>query len=77
MRIRLMGTEAEIAAVAARIATVVEVQEVSDFYPNRGTSTLGRVYLTVAVPTDPGPLRATAERADDTPRLRNRRELES
>ncbi|WP_406640457.1 hypothetical protein [Amycolatopsis sp. WGS_07] len=64
MRIRLMGTEAEIAAVAERLASVLEVQEISEFYPNRGASVLGRVYLTVAVPTTPPVVHADAERAE-------------
>jgi hypothetical protein len=57
MRIRVEGTEAEIAAAVERIATVVEVQEASRSYANRGSSMLGRVYLTVAAPArnrDPG-----------------------
>ncbi|QFU85721.1 hypothetical protein [Amycolatopsis sp. YIM 10] len=66
MRIRLMGTEAEIAVVAERLATVLDVQEASDFYPNRGASKLGRVYLTVAVPATPPTVRADAERTDQT-----------
>lgn len=69
MRIRLMGTEDEIAAIAERLATVLDVREVSDFYPNRGASKLGRVYLDVAVPAAPPVVRADAERVD-TPRHR-------
>ena len=70
MKIRLEGTETEIAAAAARIATVLDVQEASSFYPNRRPSTLGRVYLTVVTPDSPsGPVRAESERADRGRRL--------
>ncbi|SEB48603.1 hypothetical protein SAMN04489727_2156 [Amycolatopsis tolypomycina] len=65
MRIRVEGTEAEIAAAVAVITTVLDVQEASGFYRNRGASKLGRVYLTVVAPASPaGPVQATAERAD-------------
>ncbi|MFE0027074.1 hypothetical protein [Amycolatopsis sp. NPDC059021] len=74
MKIRLMGTRTEIAAVVTRLATVLDVQEVSDFYPNRGASALGRVYLTIATPTDPTTVRADAERAD-RPGLPGRKEI--
>lgn len=77
MKIRLEGTEAEIAAAAARIATVLDVQDASSFYPNRGASSLGRVYLTVASPAPPaGPVRAKSERADRARRVPGTRRKE-
>lgn len=43
------------------------MRETSRFYPNRGSSRLGRVYLTVAdPPAGSGPVRARAERTDPT-----------
>jgi hypothetical protein len=69
MRIRVEGTEAEIAAAVEQITTVLTVQETSRFYANRGSSVLGRVYLTVAAPTAGTVLRAEAERTDEPPRL--------
>jgi hypothetical protein len=77
MRIRLEGTETEIAATLARITPVLEVQEVSRFYANRGASTLGRVYLTIVTPAASGVVRADAERTDKSPRItgRNRKEI--
>ena len=69
MRIRVEGTEAEIAAAVERIATVVEVQEASRCYANRGSSMLGRVYLTVVAPTPGTVIEAEAEHADEPRRL--------
>jgi hypothetical protein len=43
MKIRLEGTEADIAVALERLVPVLEIQEVSRFYANRGASTLGRV----------------------------------
>ncbi|WP_200834728.1 hypothetical protein [Amycolatopsis alkalitolerans] len=54
MRIRVEGTETEVAAAVDRIGAVLDVQESSRFYPNRGASQLGRIYLTVAVAGMPG-----------------------
>ena len=45
MKIRLMGTETECENAAKTIATVMTVNETSQFYPNQGNSVLGRVYL--------------------------------
>lgn len=50
MRIRLMGTREETEQVAARLTTIVTVQEVSPWLPNRGASVLGRVYITAELP---------------------------
>lgn len=61
MRIRLMGTRAEIDAVLAVLPAVLDVREVSTFYPNRGDSTLGRVYVEVGG-VRPATLRASAVR---------------
>lgn len=47
MEIRLTGTEEEIIEAAAKIKTCFEVSEVSRFYPNRGSSDQGRVYVKV------------------------------
>lgn len=68
MRIRVEGTETEIAAAVERIATVLEVQEASNFYPNRGSSVLGRVYLTIAAPPTTPPLRRAKSEREDQPR---------
>lgn len=45
MKIRLTGTEAEARAGAAMLRDVLDVREESGFYPNRGASRLGRIYL--------------------------------
>jgi hypothetical protein len=50
VKIRLEGKPDEISAVAERIAHVLDVQETSRFYANRGESALGRVYLNVGFP---------------------------
>ncbi len=65
MRVRVEGTPAETTAAVARIATVLDVQETSRFYPNRGSSQLGRIYLTTAAP-GAGPIHVPADRADRT-----------
>lgn len=75
MKIRLEGTQPEITAALDRLGVVLEVQEVSRFYPNRGASTLGRVYLTVAPPTGGPAVRAEAERTDQTPAAESRKEI--
>ncbi|WP_103348701.1 hypothetical protein [Amycolatopsis sp. CA-128772] len=81
MRIRLEGTEAEITAAVAQLATVLRIEDASDFYPNRprgtrylppaaaGAAKQGRVYLTVTTPQETGPVRAEAERTDQPRRL--------
>lgn len=51
MKLRLSGTRAEIDALLPLLTRVLEVREVSDFYPNRGQSQLGRVYVDVEPPT--------------------------
>jgi hypothetical protein len=49
VKVRLCGIRAECDFLAARLpgllAGVVEVVEVSSFYPNRGVGVLGRVYV--------------------------------
>lgn len=62
MRIRVEGTRAEVDATTALLGHVLDVHEVSRFYPNRGASVLGRVYLTVAAPAAPTTVRAKSER---------------
>lgn len=56
MKIRITGTAAECDRLLARLAQVVGVREVSDFYPNQAPSALGRVYLEVDLAELPGPL---------------------
>ncbi|MFD8500127.1 hypothetical protein [Amycolatopsis sp. NPDC059657] len=68
MRIRIEGTETEIAAAVERIAAVLEVQEASRFYANRGSSVLGRVYLTVAAPPSTPPMKQAQSEREDQPR---------
>lgn len=63
MKIRVEGTRAEVDATTALLGHVLDVHEVSRFYPNRGASVLGRVYLTVAAP-NPDVVRAWTERLD-------------
>jgi hypothetical protein len=63
VKIRLMGTREDINAVLPVLTAVLTVQEVSDFYPNRGKSQLGRVYLDITGPA-PHVVRAEAVRAD-------------
>lgn len=72
MKLRLMGTRDEINAVLPVLTAVLTVQEVSDFYPNRGNSRLGRVYLDVAGPA-PSVVRADAVRTDHDDRGRQPR----
>jgi len=67
MKIRLSGTEEEIVEVIKPLATVLEIRETSTFYPNRGSSVIGRVYLD-AVPR-PTVVYAESER-DDKPKRR-------
>ncbi|MET9231419.1 hypothetical protein [Lentzea sp. NPDC003310] len=49
MKIRLEGTRDEIPNMVRALALGYEIQEVSDYYPNRGASVLGRVYVTATV----------------------------
>jgi hypothetical protein len=74
MKIRLEGTEPEIAAALQRLGPMLEIQDVRRFYANRSASTLGRVYLTVGVNAASPVLRAEAERADQPRRQRNGKE---
>jgi hypothetical protein len=53
MRIRLSGTPKEIGAVLTAMAEVLEFREVSEFYPNRGVTKVGRVYVDVEIPDIP------------------------
>jgi hypothetical protein len=58
MKLRLTGTHDECDVVAGalpeRLAGVAEVLDVSEFYPNRGTTVLGRVYLEVRLASASG-----------------------
>jgi hypothetical protein len=47
-----MGTREETERLAAKLTTIVTVQEVSPWLPNRGASILGRVYITAEFPPD-------------------------
>ncbi|TWP51706.1 hypothetical protein FKR81_12620 [Lentzea tibetensis] len=66
MKIRVEGTRDETTAAVAALREVFDVHEASRFYPNRGDSVLGRVYLTVAAHTA-RVVRATAARTDRLP----------
>lgn len=56
MRIRITGTRTETERAASTIAEILPVLETSRFYPNRGGSELGRIYLEVpSVVTAPEP----------------------
>ncbi len=52
MKIRLMGLEDELAHVVNTLRIAFDVHEVSGFYPNRGDSKLGRVYVEAALASD-------------------------
>lgn len=45
MKIRITGTKQETAAAVKLLPLVFDVRETSGFHPNRGNSTLGRVYV--------------------------------
>lgn len=47
MDFRITGTQDDITAAIEKLKAVFEVLEVSSFYPNRGDSKLGRVYVKV------------------------------
>lgn len=66
MKIRITGTEQEIAAIVPLLRAVLEIQELSAFYANRGESQLGRVYLEVKGPRPDGAatVQAAATRTD-------------
>lgn len=66
MRIRLMGKPDEINAALPRLAAVFEVLETSPFYPNRGASVLGRVYVETGG-VRAAPATASADQPDSTP----------
>lgn len=69
MRIRLEGTRDEVDTAAQALALGFDVQEISGFYPNRGASVLGRVYVTATV-LPAHLIRARATRLDTSaPRL--------
>lgn len=51
MKIRIIGTRGECDRLLVCLGQVVAVREVSDFYPNRPPSALGRVYLEVDLAT--------------------------
>lgn len=49
MRIRLSGTRTECDHARTVLVDVLHLREISGFYPNRGASELGRVYLEVEI----------------------------
>lgn len=51
MKIRLMGTKEEIDLFIKSIDDEL-IDEISSFYPNRGNSKLGRVYIETHIKTD-------------------------
>ncbi|MGH2846204.1 MAG: hypothetical protein ACRDL0_09380 [Thermoleophilaceae bacterium] len=65
MKIRITGTGAECDRLVARLAQILQLHQVSDFYPNRAPSALGRVYLDVDL-TQPAAVRATTTRTHDS-----------
>lgn len=67
-----MGTRPECAAAVAALRAGFVVREVSEFYPNRGQSVLGRVYVDAEPITRPAAVarvRATATSADQAHEL--------
>jgi hypothetical protein len=63
VEIRITGTPTECAEAAEVLRTAFEVREVSRFYPNRGESSLGRVFVHAAFKPS-GVVRADAARLD-------------
>jgi hypothetical protein len=65
VKVRLSGARAECDLLVGRLpellAGVVEVVEVSSFYPNRGVGVLGRVYVEVRFTA---PVEPVADRGD-------------
>jgi hypothetical protein len=59
MKLRLHGTQAEVAEASRRLVQVLDVVAVSPPHPDRGASVLVRVYLEVRIdptgPTNPAP----------------------
>ena len=47
VKIRIMGTPEECRAIVAALTGYSGLRSVSDFYPNRGKSVEGRVYVEV------------------------------
>ncbi|MPZ66635.1 MAG: hypothetical protein GEU83_14365 [Pseudonocardiaceae bacterium] len=68
MKLRISATREECAAAVRAVSAVLAVREVSDFYPNRGATVLGRVYLDAEAPA--GAVQAGAERTDRRPSRR-------
>ncbi|NUR80772.1 MAG: hypothetical protein HOQ21_10050 [Dermatophilaceae bacterium] len=62
MELRITGTPDECDQAADVLRTAFEVREVSRFYSNRGETTLGRVFVQVAL--KPPVVRADAARLD-------------
>lgn len=62
MELRITGTPTECEQAADVLRTAFEVREVSRFYPNRGESSLGRVFVQVAL--KPAVVRAQSARMD-------------
>ncbi|HEY3263307.1 MAG TPA: hypothetical protein VGJ95_24045 [Pseudonocardiaceae bacterium] len=60
MKLRLLGTEQEWADAVIALSAGFVVRDVSAFYPNRGPSVLGRVYVDVEISADRADRRAPA-----------------
>lgn len=52
MKLRIMGTMEETSKAVATLRIAFAVLEVSTWYPNRGDSKLGRVYVEAALAPD-------------------------
>lgn len=50
MKLRIEGTEQEIAALLYHLPSIVDMTHVSPFYFNRGSTTIGRRYVTLIPP---------------------------
>ncbi len=62
IKVRLSGTKIECSEMVKKIAQIGKIREESVFYPNRGDSLLGRVYLDVEIIHERG---QDNEKADD------------
>jgi hypothetical protein len=52
MKFRITGTLAELRRARALLGETFDVREASEPYPNRGDSTLYRLYVDAELPTD-------------------------
>jgi hypothetical protein len=61
VRLRISGTEAECADAVRALGAGFVLREVSGFYPNRGASALGRVYIDAEPLAEPSAARDRQE----------------